>query len=126
MWINALNDLSDEARDVIKNGSAEFRVLSAVPEAGITQPDLMKACGKSGKFGFSKAMQKKWISLDKPSKMVTRVVQPNQVQDELPSQLADLSLCDDKTRADLKKRKLFTPKEITQYNLSQGSEFKGC
>merc|ERR1712184_209648 len=65
-------DLSAEAQDVMKNGSYEFRLLAAVPDGGISQPELMKVLGKNGKIGFAKAMQKKWVALDKPSKQVTK------------------------------------------------------
>ena len=116
-------DMSAEADDVIKNGSYEFRLLSDIPETGISQPDLMKKGGKNAKIGFAKAMQKKWISLDKPSKTVTKTVDVNSIVDELPKQLSDLSVVDDKTKADLKKRKLFATREITAYNISKGPEF---
>jgi len=116
-------DMSAEADDVIKNGSYEFRLLSEIPESGISQPDLMKKGGKNAKIGFAKAMQKKWISLDKPTKTVTKTVDVNSIVDELPKQLSDLSVVDDKTKADLKKRKLFATREITAYNISKGQEF---
>merc|ERR1711981_185478 len=116
-------DLSKEAEDVKSNGSYEFRLLSQIPDSGISQPDLMKKGGKNAKIGFAKAMQKKWISLDKPTKTVTKTVDAKSIDDELPKQLSDLSIVDDKTRADLKKRKLFTTREITAYNISKGPEF---
>lgn len=35
-------DLTDEGKEVLKNGSHEACVYNAVPDSGIAQPDLMK------------------------------------------------------------------------------------
>ena len=74
--------LSKEANEIIEQGSHEFRLLKLIPDEGISQPDLMKAAGSCGKIGFSKAMQAKWIKMDKPTKMVTRTVSCEDIVDE--------------------------------------------
>ena len=48
--------LTDEGEYMVQNGSHEALLFSKVPVEGILQPDLMKAVGKNGKIGFSKAM----------------------------------------------------------------------
>jgi len=113
-----------EGKDIIANGSHEYRVLQSIPADGISQPDLMKSVDKSiAKIGFSKAMAAKWIKMDKPTKLVTRLVDPVSTADQLPQLLKNLSICDEKVRGDLKKRKLFTQTEMTNFNVSKGESF---
>jgi len=118
--------LSKEGEGIVKNGSHEYQVLLTLHSNGnaVEQKDLMKKCGASGKIGFSKAMQKKWISMDKATKIVSGLVDPKEIDDELPKQLKDLAGCEDKVRNELKKRKLFTVSEITNFHISKGVDFE--
>jgi len=115
--------LSKEANEIVEKGSHEFRLLKMIPDEGISQPDLMKAAGSCGKIGFSKAMQAKWIKMDKPTKMVSKTVSLDDVVDELPKQLSDLSICNDSIKTALKKRKLFTESTINSFTISKGPDF---
>lgn len=51
----------------MEKGSHEAIVFAAVPpgEAGIPQPELMKATGAAGKIGMSKALQNGWLKIVK-------------------------------------------------------------
>lgn len=102
--------LSDEANDVLNKGSFEYRLLEqivAAGESGIAQPELMKANAKIAKVGFANCLKNRWIKMDKATKNVTALVDMS-VKDTLRDNLNNVANLDDKTRNDLKKRKLIT------------------
>lgn len=59
---------------MLENGSYEFRVFQAVPEAGITLADLKKTFSQAD-IGINKAMAYKWIKTEKGAdSKVTKIV----------------------------------------------------
>lgn len=115
--------LTDEAKNVVANGSYEFNILKLVPKEGINMENLSKISKVPTKIGFSKAMQKKWIKMDKTTKLITKLVEIEDITDELPEMLKNLKTLDPKTRNELRKRKLFNEISITSFNVSQGPKF---
>lgn len=118
--------LSDEANDVLNKGSFEYRLLEqivAAGESGIAQPELMKANAKIAKVGFANCLKNRWIKMDKATKNVTALVDMS-VKDTLRDNLNNVANLDDKTRNDLKKRKLITESTKKWYKILQGSDFE--
>lgn len=105
-------------------GSYEFLLFNAVPKDGILQKELMQAVPNAN-IGFSKAMSKGWISIDKPTNTVKRKV--DSVLDEVQEHLQKLSISSDEipenVKQDYKKRKLIQMIQIKSYLLSRGSQF---
>uniref|UniRef100_A0A1B6L7A2 phenylalanine--tRNA ligase n=1 Tax=Graphocephala atropunctata TaxID=36148 RepID=A0A1B6L7A2_9HEMI len=118
-------ELTEEGKEVSVNGSHEALIFNAVPADGIKQADLMSSV-PNAKVGFSKAMSKGWIVLDKSNGMVTRKVE--KISDEVQEHLkCILSKEDDKIPANLKqeykKRKLLQEITVKSFNISKGSQF---
>ena len=120
-------ELTGEGKEVAKRGSHEAVVFAAVPEAGIVQPDLMKAVGAWGKVGFSKAMAAGWVCVDKSGgqPLVKRKV--GSVSDVVQKHLRDVEAgkdsSTDKEKAEYKKRKLVQEVVVKVYRLSKGPNF---
>ena len=60
-------EFTDEAAAVVKDGSPEFRVLTAIQQSSgsMSMPDLQTAVGKDvAKIGMANAMKVKWIKKD--------------------------------------------------------------
>lgn len=63
-------ELTGEGKQIVENGSHEYRIWEALPETGgIEQPVLIKKISDENvaKLGFTKAMSNKWIAIDKSS-----------------------------------------------------------
>ncbi|XP_014671958.1 PREDICTED: phenylalanine--tRNA ligase alpha subunit-like [Priapulus caudatus] len=121
-------ELTDEGRQVLKNGSHEAHVFNAIPTEGITQAELMKIV-PNAKVGFSKAMSAGWIQIDKKAAggpKVTRKV--DSIEDKvklLLGQIQDLSVNDvtEKDKLEFKKRKMLQEVILKSYLLKKGAEF---
>lgn len=61
-------EFSDEARDILQNGSQEILVLKAInekEEGKMSMPELQEAVGKdTAKIGMGNCMKSKWIKKD--------------------------------------------------------------
>lgn len=105
-------------------GSYEFLLFNAVPKDGILQKELLQAVPNSS-IGFSKAMSKGWISIDRATNTITRRV--DTVLDEVQEHLQKLSVSSDdipeNVKKDYTKRKLVQVVQIKSYLLSRGSQF---
>jgi len=112
--------LSVEGERVVEQGSHEAVLYSAVPEngAGITKQDLMKKVSPEvGKIGFSKALQSRWILIDKSDGgLVKRKV--DSIEDIVHKDLKSLKESSntlnvsEKTLSEYKKRKLVEEKTV--------------
>ena len=111
--------LSSEGQIVVKRGSHEALVYFAVPEngSGISQKDLTAKVGPEvGKIGFSKALQQRWIMIDKNhDNLVKRKV--DSIDDKVHKDLSLLiqesqANVPEKSLAEYKKRKLVEEKTI--------------
>ena len=113
-------NLSAEGQEVVKRGSHEAVVFSALPQdgSGISKQDLMTNVGAAiGKIGFSKALQQGWILIDKADGgLVKRKVES--ITDAVKSDLSVLSqgnlqgTIPEKSLAEYKKRKLVEEKTV--------------
>ncbi len=65
-----------------------FQVFAFVNGAagGVSQGDVNDKLGEVAKIGFAKAMQNKWVALDKETKLVKATV--TEIKDEVREQLA--------------------------------------
>ncbi|XP_065214468.1 phenylalanine--tRNA ligase alpha subunit [Planococcus citri] len=118
--------LTAEGAEVAKNGSYEVLIFNAVPSGGIAQAELMKTV-PNAKIGFSKAMSKGWISIDKSTNTVVRKVEVDSVEDEVQRHLQQLNANEDsipaKCKQDYSKRKLIREVITKSFLLKKGSKF---
>lgn len=116
--------LTEEGSEVAKNGSYEVLVYNAVPTEGVTQAELMKDI-PNAKIGFSKAMSKGWISIDKSINKVVRKV--DSIVDDVQQHLQQLNLNEDSIplncKQDYNKRKLIREIVTKSFLLKKGSKF---
>ena len=121
-------ELTDEGKDVAKNGSYEAMVFNAITPEGVSQAELMKSV-KNAKIGFSKAMQAGWIKMDKSAEGGPRVYRnTDEIMDEVQSvlrKIATLQLDDvsEAQKSDCKKRKLVQNTKVTSYLIEKGNNF---
>lgn len=127
--------MSDEADQIITNGSQEFMVLSALidcGEAGMSIPDLMGKVGKSVyKIGFGKCMKNKWAK--KVGDRVIGLKLAGQVDDDTQDHLKALQNAggditkngapNDKQITDLKKRKLINLVTRNYFSVTRGKAY---
>lgn len=115
----------------MKLGSHEVRVFDAVPETGISIPQMTQIVGVSAKFGQAQAFKSKWISKNSEG-MLVRLV--NQVKDQTQLDLTSiikegLRIADQQklVAADIllnyKKRKLIEVHKTTSYSVKKGVHF---
>jgi len=128
--------LTDEGTSCMEKGSPEFQVLQAVLGAsGITTEGLDAQVGADvAKIGMGKAMQNKWLEMDRSQKPPMVTAKVTDAQDILKQQLAKIQeLGGDvdavkgalgKTVDDLKKRKMIVEKKITSFKVEKTDEFK--
>ena len=112
--------LTEEGKEVVKRGSNEAVVYSAVPQGGngISKQDLKNIVGSAiEKIGFAKALQQRWIFIDKKDGgLVKRYV--DSITDTVQQDLTTLSQAytegtlTEKSLADYKKRKLVEEKTV--------------
>lgn len=99
-------ELTDEGESVLLNGSYEVNLYNAVPSDGIPQKELMSI--PNAKIGFSQAMSKGWIVIDRSINKVMKKV--DSVVDKVKEDLMELKAsCDqisESDKLDYKKRKL--------------------
>lgn len=110
-------ELTDEGELVLSSGSHEVNVFNAIPSDGIPQKELMSL--PNAKIGFSQAMAKGWISIDRAANKVVRKV--DSVVDKVKENLMQLKALNDQIsesdRLDYKKRKLIREVVIKSYLL---------
>lgn len=110
-------ELTDEGESFILNGSYEVNLFNAVPSDGISQKELMLL--PNAKIGFSQAMSKGWIAIDRAANKVVKKV--NVVADKVKEDLEELKAFQDKisesVKLDYKKRKLIREVVIKSFIL---------
>lgn len=99
-------ELTDEGESFVLNGSYEVNLYNAVPPDGIPQKELMSL--PNAKIGFSQAMSKGWIVIDRVANKVMKKV--DSVVDKVKENLTELKALHDQIpdsdKLDYKKRKL--------------------
>lgn len=116
--------LAEEAESYVGAGSPEAQVFAAVPSEGISISDLKKVIGAAAENGQRQAMQRKWIRIDKETKLIHRQV--DAIEDSTQQQLQAVKDGRAVAEADIKalsKRKLLIPKKWTSFQLSKGPNF---
>ncbi|TPP45100.1 Phenylalanyl-tRNA synthetase alpha subunit [Fasciola gigantica] len=121
-------ELTDEGREVLTEGSHEFRVYSLIPETGITQKELVNQFSNA-KIGLNKALAAKWVMIKKADdgQAVVHRLAVN-VEDTLQQDLCSAIKDSDSTvpegiRNELRKRKLVTEMKRTSYQIKKGPMF---
>uniref|UniRef100_A0A0N4ZE13 phenylalanine--tRNA ligase n=1 Tax=Parastrongyloides trichosuri TaxID=131310 RepID=A0A0N4ZE13_PARTI len=119
-------ELTKEGQEIANEGSHEFRVWEAIGKDGISQSEIMKL--PFGKIGQSKAMQNKWIAIDKSGgdvKLIRKVdnLLEDPVRNELKVCLKDPSKLSPNTIKELKKRKLLVEVTTKKVIVSKGPSF---
>lgn len=121
--------LTEEGSYMVTNGSHEAVLYNSIPEAGISQNELMKTSANA-KVGFSKAMSQGWILVDKSvnppvvKKKVPEIV--DAVRDNLVKiQSGEWKITDVPANilSEYKKRKLLQEVVTKSFLLSKGSDF---
>ncbi|ANZ75708.1 BA75_03025T0 [Komagataella pastoris] len=121
--------LTDEAKDIVQNGSHEFRLLQEVTTnlEGLKIADVGTVLGKNGKLGQAKAFKNGWIFKD-GDRILTKFKDRPLPNDETAQNLKDIKEnqgagVDKKELQDLKKRKLITMSKIVSYKVEKAAEF---
>lgn len=120
--------LTDEAKDVVANGSHEYRLLNKVIESleGLKISEVSNVMGKSGRIAQGRAFKNGWIRKD-GDKLVSKVTKDQKVEDVTADQLREVektgTLAKSKDLKDLKKRKLITAAKVHIYKIEKGPEY---
>eukprot|EP00386_Alphamonas_edax_P014263 GDKI01043881.1.p1 GENE.GDKI01043881.1~~GDKI01043881.1.p1 ORF type:complete len:552 (-),score=218.43 GDKI01043881.1:242-1840(-) len=128
--------LTDEGKLYVTKGAPEAQVFDAVKAAGpsgIPQAQLNEQLGEVAKIGFAKAMQNKWVVMNKETKSI--VATADSIVDDVRQVLqgcVDLgesdvakfeATFDKKKLEDLKKRKMLTQQTLTAFTVHKGENF---
>jgi len=117
--------LTAEGDDFVANGTAEARVYQAVPADGVPLAELKASLGKLADVGLAKAMQAKWLQMQKgETPMVLRKVDAIEdiVRDQL-QKVAGGAALDKKAMDLLKKRKLVMVTKSRKFLVRRGACF---
>lgn len=111
-------ELTEEGESVLLNGSHEVNLYNAIPSDGIAQKELMSLI-PNAKIGFSQAMSKGWILIDRAANKVMKKV--DSVVDKVKEDLSELKASNDQisesNKNDYKKRKLIREVVIKSFKL---------
>lgn len=115
--------LTDEGKDVAKNGSPEIQVFNAVPVGGISVSDLNNSLGNVAKIGLGVCMKNKW--LQKKGDSIVKLV--DSVEDEtvkvlLSVENGTVTSSEDELK-NLKKRKLVQQITRKSLKITKGPEY---
>ncbi|KAK5773733.1 phenylalanine--tRNA ligase subunit alpha PWA37_005020 [Arxiozyma heterogenica] len=129
-------DLTNEGKDIVKNGSHEVKLVELINKLGKLQiKDVMTQLGpQNGKVGQARAFKNGWIKKTPENELVLseKIASGNeditsQLTDETKDQLIAIqnpaNQLDAKTINDLKKRKLVTPRKETDFHVVKGPDF---
>lgn len=110
-------ELTDEGESVVLNGSYEVNLYNAVPSDGISQKELMSL--PNAKIGFSQAMSRGWIVIDRAANKVMRKADSvfDKVKEDLVELKAFRDVISDSDKLDYKKRKLIREVVIKSFIL---------
>ncbi|CAH1246378.1 FARSA [Branchiostoma lanceolatum] len=117
-------ELTGEGQLVVENGSHEAVLYRAIPPEGVLQKKLMESI-PNAKVGFSNAMKKKWIHMDKTGANGPVVKQAvSAIEDDVQKTVQDIAAnqgegVDNKVKQEMKKRKL-----IQEVGLWKEKKFK--
>lgn len=111
-------ELTEEGESVLLNGSHEVNIYNAIPCGGIAQEELMSLV-PNGKIGFSKAMAKGWIFINRAENVIMK--KDISVVDKVKEDLLELKALNDQISSadknDYKKRKLIREVVVKSFKL---------
>lgn len=125
-------DLSPEGQEILTNGSHEMKLVQLIHDLGKLQiKDVNTKLGSNGKVGQARAFKNGWIVKNKANELeLSENIKNHEIPKDdtkiLLSKIVsnkDISSIDDKTIADLKKRKLIIPKKQTDFVVTKGDDF---
>lgn len=116
--------LTDEAQDIVTNGSPEYRVYNSIPNdtIGITVAELNSKLGDIAKIGMGPCMKNKWLKKDGDS--IVKISLTNTVQDDTAIMLSNISSQSEEDLKNLKRRKLVQQITRKSYKITRGVEFR--
>uniref|UniRef100_H2ZKP0 phenylalanine--tRNA ligase n=1 Tax=Ciona savignyi TaxID=51511 RepID=H2ZKP0_CIOSA len=121
-------NVTEEGKQVIKNGSYEYNIYQAISAEGTLQSEVLQKIPNS-KIGFSKAMSNKWVKVDKKCEGGPRVFRNiEDLKDEtrhslLAIQNGGVEQIGEKVLAELKKRKLAQEIVNKSFFIQKGGAF---
>ncbi|KAF2010543.1 hypothetical protein BU24DRAFT_427660 [Aaosphaeria arxii CBS 175.79] len=117
--------LTPEAEAIVQEGSHEFKVWSAVKQAGrIAIKDLPNFVGAdSARVGSGNAFKNKWIKKDGDSLVLVAEEVKDVTRDRLREIQDTKTLSDAKLLNDYKKRKLVTFSKVISYTINKGPKY---
>ncbi|OBA24728.1 hypothetical protein HANVADRAFT_54325 [Hanseniaspora valbyensis NRRL Y-1626] len=130
---NIYYDISSEGQDILNKGSYELRLLDILARIGQlslkSKNDDLELSPSELKLGQAKAFRNGWISKTSEGNLeIKQGVEKNSLKDETKEQLLAIQAgkhdsIDNKTLADLKKRKLIVQKKDISYKVTKGDDF---
>jgi len=125
--------VTEAGRQVLQEGSQEYRVLSAVlaqGSSGVPMGELANLVGKDvSKIGMAQCMKERWLTKE-GANLVPTVTSLDQVQDgaradlqRLTERSGALDALPSKTTANLKKRKFIKEKVIKSVQVQRGPSY---
>eukprot|EP01028_Stygiella_incarcerata_P012996 TRINITY_DN81027_c0_g1_i1.p1 TRINITY_DN81027_c0_g1~~TRINITY_DN81027_c0_g1_i1.p1 ORF type:complete len:555 (-),score=143.69 TRINITY_DN81027_c0_g1_i1:79-1575(-) len=119
--------LTDEGKEILKEGSPEFKVYTFVKEkAPVSDDDMRSALGVAGKHGMAHAMRMKWIAMEKVDGKRMLVAKMDEVNDEVQAMLQKAHKGDVSDTVGLKalsKRKLIVMGTVKFFAVEKGPQF---
>ncbi|KAH3679859.1 hypothetical protein WICMUC_000602 [Wickerhamomyces mucosus] len=121
-------NLTEEAQDIVKNGSHEFRLLETISKLQqLKISEVSNVLGPAGKTGQARAFKNGWISKNGDELVLNaKIDNTNLPVDETALELKQLqegSVLDAKKITELKKRKLVTVSKAFTFKVEKGVEF---
>lgn len=116
--------LTAEGQTCADQGTLEYRIFSDVTQDGVPKDDLEKKYGKEFKFGFQYCMKGKWLSFDKTSGKILKLI--DSVEDADGLLLKKVSNGEELTKEQeghLSKRKLIEKKVVKYFEAKKGPKF---
>ncbi|KAK9453621.1 tRNA synthetases class II core domain (F)-domain-containing protein [Dipodascopsis uninucleata] len=118
--------LTDEAIEIVEQGSHEYRLLEEVTKRldGLKIADVQKVLGQAGKLGQLRAFKNGWVKKEGDMLVSNVSDKPNDATaDDLKTIKMTGSLPNAKELAELKKRKLISKTKQITFNVDKGPEF---
>lgn len=118
---------TDEGKAVLKNGSPEFKVWSAVKQAsgGMTLSQLEALVGVDvAKIGVGAAMKERWLRRDKADGETILTIAKDSIEDVARLLLSTLESVNPVAEKQLIRRKLAAKQTATYFKVDKGANYK--
>lgn len=116
--------LTTEGQLNADQGTLEYRIFQDVPKEGVPKADLENKYGKEFKFGFQYCMKGKWLSFDKASGNIVKLIDTVEDADGiLLKKVTQGEVITKEEEAHLSKRKLIEKKVVKFFSSTKGPKF---